>query len=86
MSAHDRYLQRALVLAKQNIADGGRPFGAVLVRNDEIVAESVNTFHLSGDPTAHAELNAVRDLAARQEARRCANASSMPADNLALCA
>lgn len=32
MSAHDRYLQRALVLAKQNIADGGRPFGAVLVR------------------------------------------------------
>ncbi|HCB9074856.1 TPA: nucleoside deaminase, partial [Klebsiella pneumoniae] len=54
MSAHDRYLQRALVLAKQNIADGGRPFGAVLVRNDEIVAESVNTFHLSGDPTAHA--------------------------------
>ena len=66
MSAHDRYLQRALVLAKQNIADGGRPFGAVLVRNDEIVAESVNTFHLSGDPTAHAELNAVRDLAARQ--------------------
>ncbi len=28
MSAHDRYLQRALVLAKQNIADGGRPFGA----------------------------------------------------------
>ena len=65
MSAHDRYLQRALVLAKQNIADGGRPFGAVLVRNDEIVAESVNTFHLSGDPTAHAELNAVRDIAAR---------------------
>jgi tRNA(Arg) A34 adenosine deaminase TadA len=65
MSAHDRYLQRALALAKQNIADGGRPFGAVLVRHDEIVAEAVNTFHLNGDPTAHAELNAVRDLAAR---------------------
>lgn len=29
MSADDRYLQRALALAKQNIADGGRPFGAV---------------------------------------------------------
>ena len=28
MSAHDRYLQRALVLAKQNIADGGRRAGA----------------------------------------------------------
>jgi tRNA(Arg) A34 adenosine deaminase TadA len=44
MSADDRYLQRALALAKQNIADGGRPFGAVLVRHDEIVAEAVNTF------------------------------------------
>lgn len=65
MSADDRHLQRALALAKQNIADGGRPFGAVLVRHDEIVAEAVNTFHLNGDPTAHAELNAVRDLAAR---------------------
>ncbi|ELN4237829.1 TPA: nucleoside deaminase [Klebsiella variicola subsp. variicola] len=65
MSADDRYLQRALALAKQNIADGGRPFGAVLVRHDEIVAEAVNTFHLNGDPTAHAELNAVRELAAR---------------------
>ncbi|HBQ3198444.1 TPA: nucleoside deaminase [Klebsiella variicola subsp. variicola] len=65
MSADDRYLQRALALANQNIADGGRPFGALLVRHDEIVAEGVNTFHLNGDPTAHAELNAVRDLAAR---------------------
>lgn len=65
MSAHDRYLQRALTLANHNISHGGRPFGAVLVRHDEVVAEAVNTFHLSGDPTAHAELNAVRDIAAR---------------------
>lgn len=59
MSAHDRYLQRALTLANHNISHGGRPFGAVLVRHDEVIAEAVNTFHLSGDPTAHAELNAV---------------------------
>ncbi|VTO10758.1 putative adenosine deaminase [Klebsiella variicola] len=86
MSADDRYLQRALALAKQNIADGGRPFGAVLVRHDEIVAEAVNTFHLNGDPTAHAELNAVRELAARLGSECCANALSMPAGNLVLCA
>ncbi|ASV19243.1 nucleoside deaminase [Klebsiella sp. 10982] len=65
MSAHDRYLQRALALADQNVTHGGRPFGAVLVRHDQMVAEAVNTFHLNGDPTAHAELNAVRDIAAR---------------------
>ena len=47
MSAHDRYLQRALTLASHNISHGGRPFGAVLVRHDEGVAEAVNTFHLS---------------------------------------
>lgn len=67
MSAHDRYLQRALTLANHNISHGGRPFGAVLVRHDEVIAEAVNTFHLSGDPTAHAELNAVRDIAAAGE-------------------
>ncbi|MDP1057540.1 nucleoside deaminase, partial [Klebsiella pneumoniae] len=46
-------------------ADGGRPGGAGLVRNDERVAESVKTFPLSGAPPAHAELTAGRDLAAR---------------------
>lgn len=86
MSAHDRYLQRALTLANHNISHGGRPFGAVLVRHDEVVAEAVNTFHLSGDPTAHAELNAVRDIAARlgsEVLRECV--LSTPADNLARC-
>ncbi|MFW8080487.1 nucleoside deaminase, partial [Klebsiella pneumoniae] len=36
MSAHDRYLQRALALAKQNTTHGGRPFGAVMVRHNEV--------------------------------------------------
>ena len=64
MSAHDRYLQRALTLANHNISHGGRPFGAVLVRHDEVIAEAVNTFHLSGDPTAHAEISAIRSACA----------------------
>lgn len=65
MADHDRYLKRAIWLAAQNVEQGGRPFGAVVVRNDAIVAEAVNTLHTDGDPTAHAELNAIRDIAKR---------------------
>lgn len=64
MSSHDEYLQRALALAADSVEQGGRPFGAVIVRNDEIVAEAVNTIHLNGDPTAHAELNGIREVSA----------------------
>lgn len=65
MADHDKYLQRAITLAAQNVAQGGRPFGAVVVRGDEVVAEAVNTLHVDGDPAAHAELNAIRDIARR---------------------
>ncbi|WP_396242917.1 nucleoside deaminase, partial [Hafnia alvei] len=64
MSSHDEYLQRALALAADSVEQGGRPFGAVIVRNGEIVAEAVNTIHLNGDPTAHAELNGIREVSA----------------------
>lgn len=64
MSSHDEYLQRALALATDSVEQGGRPFGAVIVRHDEIVAEAVNTIHLNGDPTAHAELNGIREVSA----------------------
>lgn len=63
MANHDRYLQRAIELAALNVEQGGRPFGAMVVRGDEIVAEAVNTLHEDGDPTSHAELNAIRDIA-----------------------
>ncbi len=65
MSSHDEYLQRALALAAESVEQGGRPFGAVIVRNGEVVAEAVNTIHLNGDPTAHAELNGIRDVSTR---------------------
>ena len=60
MSAHDNYLQQALALAARNVEQGGRPFGAIIVRNGEAIAEAVNTLHLDDDPTGHAELNAIR--------------------------
>ena len=54
------YLQRAVELARRNVEQGGRPFGAVLVRDGQVLAETVNQIHLDQDPTAHAELLAIR--------------------------
>lgn len=55
-----RFLEEAITLARANIGKGGRPFGAVLVRDGEIVATAVNEIHASNDPTSHAEINAIR--------------------------
>jgi len=54
------FMQEALALARQNIAAGGRPFAAVLVHQGQVIARAVNQIHLSHDPTAHAELQAIR--------------------------
>ena len=64
--AHDQFMRRAAALAlekmRQNI---GGPFGAVIVRGDEIIAEGWNEVTSSGDPTAHAEIVAIRRACAR---------------------
>lgn len=56
----DKFLEEAIALARENVAADGRPFGAVVVRDGRIVARGVNEMHRDGDPTAHAELLAVR--------------------------
>ncbi|KAF2068342.1 hypothetical protein CYY_010333 [Polysphondylium violaceum] len=63
---HEFYLNRAIEIAQENIRDGGRPFGSVLVLDNNIIAQGVNTMHVNGDPTAHAELNAIRDVGIKQ--------------------
>jgi len=63
LSEQQRYLGQAVKLARENIPSGGRPFGAVVVKNGNIVAEGVNEFHLSKDMTDHAELLAIRTAA-----------------------
>src|SRR5574344_583823 len=54
------YIKRAIDLAVENVKKGGGPFGAVIVMNGEIVAEGVNRVTANNDPTAHAEVNAIR--------------------------
>jgi len=55
------FAQRTIDLARQNVAEGGRPFAAVIVRNSEILAESANKVAQTSDPTAHAEILAIRE-------------------------
>ena len=59
--ANPEFLRRAIALATQNVETGaGGPFGSVIVRDGRIVAEGVNTVTAANDPTAHAEVNAIR--------------------------
>jgi guanine deaminase len=55
------FMQQAIALATENVTSGaGGPFGAVIVRDNEIIATGVNRVTLSNDPTAHAEVTAIR--------------------------
>lgn len=54
------FLQQAIALAYTNVENGGRPFGAVIVKNGVVIAKAVNTILTTQDPTAHAELLAIR--------------------------
>lgn len=58
-----KFLQQAVELALSNVEQGGRPFGAVIVKNGKVVSTGVNQILTTGDPTSHAELNALRQAA-----------------------
>jgi len=60
MTVENRFLCEAIDLAHANIGAGGRPFGAVVVKDGEVIATGVNEIHATNDPTAHAEMVAVR--------------------------
>ena len=54
------FMREAIRLADESVQNGGGPFGAVIVRNGEIVAGSANSVTRDNDPTAHAEVNTIR--------------------------
>jgi len=58
------FLMRAISIAYDGIMKGGGPFGAVITRQDEIIAEGNNRVVLSHDPTAHAEMIVIREASA----------------------
>ena len=53
-------MRRAIALSEESVRTGGGPFGAVIVKDGVIVSEASNSVTLDHDPTAHAEVNAIR--------------------------
>lgn len=54
-------MKRAIELSKKNIEHGGGPFGAVIVKDGKIIGEGFNKVTANNDPTAHAEVEAIRE-------------------------
>lgn len=54
------WMREAIRLADESVKNGGGPFGAVVVKDGELVAGSANSVTINNDPTAHAEVNAIR--------------------------
>lgn len=63
---HERFMKMAIALSEQNVTRSlGGPFGAVIVKDGKVIAKSANKVTTSNDPTAHAEVSAIR-LACRK--------------------
>ncbi len=62
-----RFMNMAAELAEKNIDEGGGPFGAVIVRDGEVVATGVNRVTANNDPTAHAEVTAIRNACSKEQ-------------------
>ncbi len=63
--SQEQFMRKAIELSVQNIENGGGPFGAVIVKNGEIIATGINRVTANNDPTAHAEVTAIRQAAAQ---------------------
>jgi guanine deaminase len=62
MRDHEHWMREAFELARAGMADGrGGPFGAVIVRGGAMIGRGANRVVRDADPTAHAEVNAIRE-------------------------
>jgi tRNA(Arg) A34 adenosine deaminase TadA len=57
---NNQFMRQAIQLAIDNIKNGGGPFGAVIVKDSKVIATGVNRVTANNDPTAHAEVSAIR--------------------------
>jgi guanine deaminase len=60
---HETHMRAAIALARQSVQAGGGPFGAVVVHNGIVVGQGTNRVTATNDPTAHAEILAIREAA-----------------------
>lgn len=59
--ADRRFMEMAIRLSEENVDTGGGPFGAVIVKDGEVIATGTNRVVPNSDPTAHAEVTAIRN-------------------------
>lgn len=62
---NEELMRRAIELSENSVKTGGGPFGAVIAKNGVIIAEASNSVTIDNDPTAHAEVNAIRRATSR---------------------
>ena len=60
-----RFMEMAIKLSEENVDNGGGPFGAVIVRDGEVISTGANRVVPNNDPTAHAEVTAIRNATAK---------------------
>lgn len=65
MNTKDDFMRKAIELSMENVKNNGGPFGAVIVKDGEIIATGVNRVTDACDPTAHAEVSAIRAAATK---------------------
>lgn len=60
MREQEKFMKKAIDLSIESVKNGGGPFGAVIVKDGEIISATSNSVTKNNDPTAHAEVNAIR--------------------------
>ena len=79
-------MREAISLSCESVRQGGGPFGAVIVKDGKIVARGSNSVTLLNDPTAHAEMTAIRAACSAMKVFGSKVANSIPPANRARCA
>ncbi len=65
MDYNEDFMREAIALSVENVKQGGGPFAAVIVKDGKVVAKAANRVTANNDPTAHAEVSAIREAARR---------------------